>query len=299
MSFSRDSTGRVRAIWRILAFVFVFLGLCVPLELGLRLVEPSLKMTPQLRGIVEGWIFLAAALLATAIMLRHERRDFSMVLLGRSSFRTRALTFGTVAGALTIGVPSLLLWGIGWMVFAQAPTGNLYRAAFIATLFLLPAAFVEELLDRGYPFAVIREAAGPYAAIFFTSAVFGLLHAMNPGANAQSITVVALSGVFLGLLLLVTRSLYAVWMAHFAWNWVMAGLLHTPVSGLNLPTPDYRLIDDGPDWATGGSWGPESGVPAALAMLLVIGFLLRGRRDALFARVSPSPMITPPTNSNA
>ena len=267
-------------------------------ELGLRLVTQLVTLTAQMRSTLETWIFLAAALLATAIMLRYERRDFSMVLLGRSSFRTRALTFGAVAGALTIGVPSLLLWGAGWMVFAESPTGSLYRAAFIATLFLLPAAFVEELLDRGYPFAVIREAAGPYAAVLVTSAVFGLLHAMNPGANAQSITVVALSGVFLGLLLLATRSLYAVWMAHFAWNWVMAALLHTPVSGLNLPTPDYRLIDDGPDWATGGTWGPESGVPAALAMLLMVGFLVRGRRDALFAPVSREPVVISPTNPN-
>jgi hypothetical protein len=49
------------------------------------------------------------------------------------------------------------------------------------------------------------------------------------------------------------------------------------VSGIPFATPDYRVIDAGPDWATGGVWGPEGGVPAALS-LLVITFYLYTRR---------------------
>jgi hypothetical protein len=113
--------------------------------------------------------------------------------------------------------------------------------------------------------------------MLLTGLVFGVLHGKNPGANAQSVAVVTLAGVFLAVLLLATGSLYAATLAHAGWNWVMAVPLHTPVSGLPLPAPDYRIVDAGPDWATGGSWGPEAGVPAALAMILLMVYMLRTR----------------------
>ena len=54
----------------------------------------------------------------------------------------------------------------------------------------------------------------------------------------------------LAVVLIVTKSLYAAWIAHFAWNWVMAVPLHVNVSGLSLGNPDYQVVDAGPDWAT-------------------------------------------------
>ncbi|MNC89195.1 hypothetical protein D3C83_50980 [compost metagenome] len=53
----------------------------------------------------------------------------------------------------------------------------------------------------------------------------------------------------------------------------MAALLHVPVSGLPLDTPDYALVDDGPDWLTGGLWGPEGGAAGAAGMLGALGYL--------------------------
>jgi membrane protease YdiL (CAAX protease family) len=293
VNLSRDSTGRIRAIWRILSFVFVFFGVTVGFEIGIRALEAVVPISLDERRILEGITYCAAAIFATWYMLRYvEKRDWSMVWLDKPAWNGRALTFGALVGGLTIGIPSLLLWGGGWLRMTGSVSGSFLRATLVSTSFLLPAAFLEELLDRGYPFAVIREAAGPVAAVVLTSAVFGLLHSWNPGANAQSITVVALSGIFLGIVVLVTRSLYAASAAHFAWNWVMAVPLHTPVSGNALPMPDYRIVDAGPDWATGGQWGPESGAPAAVAMLLVIAYLMRGRRGQIFARPIASPVIS-------
>ena len=64
-------------------------------------------------------------------------------------------------------------------------------------------------------------------AIVLTSVGFGLLHLRNTGANAESVTLVTLAGFFLAAVLYATRSLYAAWMAHFAWNWTMAVLFHS------------------------------------------------------------------------
>jgi hypothetical protein len=67
-------------------------------------------------------------------------------------------------------------------------------------------------------------------------------------------------------------------MAHFAWNWTMAAVFHVAVSGLPLEGPGYRYVDAGPDWATGGQWGPEGGLPAAVGMAGGMALLLSWRR---------------------
>ena len=138
---------------------------------------------------------------------------------------------------------------------------------------LLPAAFFEELFIRGYAFGVLRRAGGWRLALIVTSVVFGMLHAWNPGADAESILAVIVAGFFLGGILLATKSLYAAGAAHFAWNWVMSGALHIAVSGIPSRDPDYRVVETGPDWLTGGPWGPEGGVAAVAVMLVAIFYL--------------------------
>ncbi len=182
---------------------------------------------------------------------------------------------GALLGAAAVGVPSLLLLGIGWLKIESMPSGSLGTAALLTLLLLIPAALWEELLTRGYVLALLRERFGARIAIVTTAVGFGLLHLENAGATFQSIALVMLAGIFLGTIVVAMRSLYAAWSAHVAWNFVMAGVMHTAVSGLGLGTPNYRTIDAGPDWATGGSWGPEAGLFAGVGMALATYFLLR------------------------
>jgi hypothetical protein len=95
----------------------------------------------------------------------------------------------------------------------------------------------------------------------------------NPGATVGSVAVVTLAGIFLGGVLLATRSLWAAWAAHLAWNATIGAGFHAAISGLDVPAPDYRVVDAGPDWLTGGPWGPEGGAAAAAGMLGVLAFL--------------------------
>jgi hypothetical protein len=53
----------------------------------------------------------------------------------------------------------------------------------------------------------------------------------------------------------------------------------------------WRTIDSGPDWATGGPWGPEGGAAAAAGLLLTTFLLVArpftgGDRNGSFARRS-------------
>jgi len=139
------------------------------------------------------------------------------------------------------------------------------------------AAFAEELLARGYVFASLRDWLGQPIALALTSIGFGLLHLKILARTARSVSLVILAGVFLGTILIVTKSLYAAWMAHWAWNWVMAVPLHVAVSGQPMARPDYQIVDAGPDWLTGGPWGPEGGAGAALGMIAGLAYLYARR----------------------
>ena len=108
---------------------------------------------------------------------------------------------------------------------------------------------------------MLAEWWGTSAALGVTSVVFGLVHLQNAGATVGVGVRRGARGLFLGAVLVATRSLWAAFAAHVAWNWVLAGVLHSAVSGIPFATPDYRVVDAGPDWATGGVWGPRVGCP--------------------------------------
>jgi membrane protease YdiL (CAAX protease family) len=223
---------------------------------------------------VSEWSVPLGILAATWVMLNWvDQRGWDYIGLDRSAARPGLLAAGTVLGLLPIAVPSLALLATGQLDAVAAEPGSWWSAAALSLANLFPAAFAEEILLRGYVFAVLREAIGWKWTIISTSIVFGLLHVWNPGSDAQSIALVTMAGFFLAAVYLATKSLWAATMAHFIWNWFMAAILHTPVSGLPVSTPDYRVVDSGPDWLTGGAWGPEGGLGAALGMFAIVVYL--------------------------
>jgi len=265
----------LRPLWLIVAFIiicFVTLGI---LETVAAWLGGPAAIDPRQPPF--NWLSLASVALATWIMLRRiEKLPWSTAGLGREAAAPALILKGTAYGALTIGIASLLLLASHMMRIDRTMPGSWWADAGHSTAVLLPAAFFEELFIRGYVFAVLRRAAGWRLALIVTSVVFGLLHAWNPGADAESMLAVTVAGFFLGAILLATRSLYAAGAAHFAWNWVMSGALHIAVSGIPSADPDYRMVETGPDWLTGGKWGPEGGL-AAVAVMFVAIFYLYGR----------------------
>lgn len=223
-------------------------------------------------------IAVPAGLLAAHafVIAKFESGDWRYVLMDARAAEPRRWVLAAGAGTAAIAVPSLLLLGAGMFAFAPAIEGSSLATAAYLGWVLIPAALGEELLARGYLFSLLRESVGWRWAIAVTSVGFGLLHLPNPGSNPQAILTVVLAGVFLGLVLVRTASLYAAWAAHAAWNLVLAAVLHADVSGIAFAgTPDYQLVDTGPDWLTGGRWGPEGGAAAAAGLLLASVVLLR------------------------
>jgi membrane protease YdiL (CAAX protease family) len=265
----------VRALGLIVGFYLIFTAIYVAVEFA-ALAIPGIGRA-GVREILLPWLTLAAAVIATYVMVRLvEKIPWSAVALDRSAASPPLVLKGAALGALTIGLASVALLAFGQLQIQQSVDGSWWGAAQRSTAILLPAALFEELFFRGYAFSVLRRSAGWKTALIVTSIAFGFVHAWNPGADGESLLAVTVAGFFLGVILLATQSLYAAGAAHFAWNWVMAVALHIEVSGLSSANPDYRTVETGPDWLTGGPWGPEGGVAAVAAMFVGI-FYLYGR----------------------
>jgi uncharacterized protein len=272
--------GGLRSGWRVLLFVGLFLVLFEIVNTFVAYVHPADYAALQIEQYA---LLLLAIWLAHYIMLRWvDRKSWSYVGLGAGQCTSRALLIGLALGSLCILVPSagLLLAHDLTLVTGLQGRHDWFVLASGGALLFLPQSLSEEMVSRGYLFSALRDGVGEMGALAITSLGFGLLHMRNPGATAQSVSVVVLAGVFLGAILVITRSLYAAWMAHFAWNWSMADLLHAPVSGVRFPYSAYRVDDSGPDWLTGGSWGPEGGAAAVVGMIAGIALLLAWRRRA-------------------
>ena len=222
---------------------------------------------------------MIAALLATWMCLVIiEKKPWREVGLDLAAAKPAKIGIGLLVGSGAITIAIVLLIVTGWLDREPGTATQWGGPLLRMTLLLLPAAFAEEIITRGYILTVLRDAMGWRSAVAITSIFFGLMHLQNPGSNAQSVIIVALAGVFLAAVRIATDSLYAAWAAHFAWNWAMAALFHAPVSGFAFEYPAYRYVDAGPDWATGGSWGPESGIPAGVMMVIGAWLVFRWRR---------------------
>jgi CAAX protease family protein len=281
-SLFRDSRGTTRPPWRLALFaastaasLIVINGAVVPF------VSAAFAVA-GVRAVLFPWVLLGSIVLGHVVTFRiAEPRGWRSVRLDRSAFRWRAVLGAAALAALAIALAIAPLFAAGWLRVDPAPQGSTLSAGLLMLGFLAPAALWEEMVFRGYAFSVLAEWWGTPAALGATSIVFGLVHLQNAGATPESIAVVVVAGVFLGAVLVAMRSLWAAFAAHLTWNWMLAGVLHSAVSGIPFATPDYRVVDAGPDWATGGVWGPEGGVPAALGLVVVTAYLYlrRGRRE--------------------
>lgn len=275
--FAQD--GRLQPPWRIILFLLVSASSIVVVTIVLRPVLQALQEAVGIAGVGAAYGTAIALIVAHWLTLRSfDRRAWEFVALHREAARPSLLVYGWVLGIAPIALTALILFAARWLDIVPSTPGSWWAGALQVSLLLLPAALYEELLARGYLFATLREWLGPAAAVALTSIGFGLLHVPNPGSQPIPIVAVTLAGAYLAAVLVMTRSLYAAWLAHFGWNWILAVALHIEVSGQPFETPDYRIVETGPDWITGGPWGPEGGVLAAFGLMASAVFLYyRGR----------------------
>lgn len=268
--------GGLRSGWRIALFSLVMAGLLLAGGLLLS-VLPLASMFGQFLG--SSIIMLLAALVAGWLLLRWlDKRPPGALGFGLTSAAPGELISGFAIGGLALVATVVALLAAG-MIRYQPEAGTLggYVSVLLNHLVVLAfAAAAEEAIFRGYPFQALVRGIGPVAATILGSAAFAAAHAWNPDVGVIPFWNLFVAGVLLSIAYLRTRSLWFATAVHLGWNWTMASALDLPVSGLDyFRTPLYEPSLSGPDWITGGAFGPEGGLAATVAFGLALLAVLR------------------------
>jgi len=179
----------------------------------------------------------------------------------------RGMAVGGLAALLAM-VLGLAFAGAGWATGEGTLGGWFGSAGWTAAALALPA-LSEEIVFRGLPLILLAGVIGRWPAIVATSLVFGLSHLGNPDVTWLGLANIALAGVLLGTLFFTRGGIWTAWGSHLGWNLSLAAL-GAPVSGLPIAIPYLQYNPGGPDWVSGGAFGPEGGVLASAAMLVAI-----------------------------
>jgi hypothetical protein len=166
---------------------------------------------------------------------------------------------------------------------------NGFGAVAPALLLAVVAGVGEELIFRAVFFRLLEETFGSTIALVLSAAVFGLMHAGNPGATALSSVAVALeAGLMLAAAYAWSRNLWLPIGIHLAWNFTQGGVFGAAVSGgKSEGVFNIALSGSASPLITGGAFGPEASL-VAVAICLCAGavFLVAAIRAGRWRKAS-------------
>jgi membrane protease YdiL (CAAX protease family) len=244
----------------------------------LPLIEAVLHPEPELlSGLRRTGIFLTALAGYWAFVHWHEKRKATELHL-----RPIHLLLGAASGAAMVALPIAVLFAMGVyenLLFRGASSALLGVAVVICI-----AATLEELVYRCLLFRLLERAWGTKLALVVQAVVFALQHVENVEQGgirdvATMLVAVTLVGLLWAGVFVLARNLWVVAANHAAWNFtiLLSGL---PLSGIEdwrkLAPLESRLA--GPDWLTGGMFGPESSWLVIASTTVVVVLLLRAAR---------------------
>ncbi len=273
------NTLRRVALLRLVLMFVLLVAAYIGVQLGL---SKLIKATPaDARDLVRDGGIVGACLVLLFVYLLlvrlFERRSASELSLGKG---VPMAVGGAVVGFLLFCCLYGALAALGyahWQGFGGL--GGLLAPAMLALL----AGVGEELAVRGGLFRVLEDSMGTLVALVVSAAIFGLLHALNPGATVLSTTAIAVeAGVLLACAYAVTRSLWFPIGLHFGWNFTEGGVFGAAVSGHAVKGAALKVSLSGPDLITGGQFGPEASIvgmalSVALSIVIIVITVRSGR----------------------
>ena len=153
------------------------------------------------------------------------------------------------------------------------------KQLFSFALFFL-VAVSEEIFFRGILFRMINRRWNLWAALVISALIFGGLHIFNDNATLWSSIAIAIeAGSLLGAAYAYSKNLWLPIGIHWIWNYTQGNILGFPVSGEDNVTSVITPEISGPQWLTGGSFGAEASVIAAVIGLLISLWFIRKIRQ--------------------
>lgn len=282
---------RLPLFWRIVLQI-LFLGLLVIAPqfllgvfiamLGMPYPEPTLYS-----NLLLGFFTCAGIVLSVFLAGRWlDRRKFTDFGFKMNKSWWKDLGIGLFMGAFLMAIIFVIEILLGWVTitdtFVKADNSVSFgMLILLQAIFFIFVGIQEEIMSRGYHLKNIAEGLNifkkisPKTAIIismlFSSAVFGILHAGNPNATWVSTFNIFIAGILLAVGYLYTKQLALPIGLHITWNFFQGNVFGFPVSGTSTNLTSFLQIEQsGPEWLTGGAFGPEAGVLGLFIMIVGI-----------------------------
>jgi membrane protease YdiL (CAAX protease family) len=270
--FLSAEDGRLKAGWRIAAFLSIFYAIALPLLFGLRALLEFSKSSPMIIVIIA-----AAATPAVYIARRWvDKKSFVSLGLSWSKRGAADLLFGFLLSGLMAGTVFGAMVFLGYIGNVEVSASGWSILSILAGPLVITAliGFWEELVFRGYILQNMIEGMGMKTAVIVSCLLYGLLHSMNPNAGLLSTAIIVVFGYLRIYGYLSTGQLWMSIGMHTGWNFFQATVFGYAASGhaeeQTLFTHDMLAAN----WLTGGDFGPEASI---LTVPVILGALLAMR----------------------
>ncbi len=257
----------------------MLLFLLLALAVAMLLVAPVAMVFPDVDPVFLSLTLVIALLAASWIMTRFvNRKPLGAIGVGFHPAAGKEFGIGCLLGTLMMAGVFLVQYGLGYLRWSSLglSAGEVSTRVMISALFFMLAAAGEELMFRGYLFQTLMQAVTFLPAAMMMSLLFGASHLANPHVTVFAAVNVALAGLWLSFAYLKTRSLWLPVGLHASWNFCQTTLFSFPTSGEEfLRRRVFMTTVSGPEWITGGPFGPEGGVLATLALIMCTWYILK------------------------
>ena len=278
--FINPELNTLRAGWRILAFVAIFIPTNLVLTYVVREILGSLK-----GGGTLWFTLLGISATIAAIISRKYIDKASFISLGLKIDKAAVLDVisGVVNSAIVMaGIYFTMLYtgliefkGFSWWTDSAGPDVHLSIAILpvILAVFweLVVVAWWEELVFRGIILQNMMMGMGLVWAVIVSSLLFGLVHGGNPSATLLSTIMIACVTPLLIYAYLKTGQLWLPIGLHLGWNFFQASVFGFASSGQTSPTM-ITQTPVGPDWLSGGAFGAEGSI--LIIPFIIVSFYL-------------------------
>ncbi len=262
-----ETTPLVKWGWlRALIFVFV-LVLCMiivselfkllqfnTIEIKSKIVKNSISLLAQITSVF----------FAIYICLRFiDREKINQIGL---NFKLKEFLTGCLLGIVLITAGCVALAMLGWADFEFQ--GFDPKGLMLYLIMFMLVAILEECMVRTYLLHSLMQSMNKYVALVITSAIFSILHAMNPGVDLFSLIELFLAGILLGLWYIHRGNIWFPIGLHFTWNYFQGPVWGHEVSGHAIKESLLKQIDIAETVFSGGKFGLEGSVVGMVLTIL-------------------------------
>lgn len=250
---------------------FIAIATCFTIVLSELLLPIYLtRIDLELDAYIKEWVIVLIAVFAASYIINLFLRQFKLSLLGFTSKRLGySLLIGLGLGSSILLLCFLFLLAGPWVQIVDV---HFTPALFFGwLLFFLIQPLAEEIIMRSFLQTQIQYYFGVHAGLVFTALAFGAMHVANDAFTWIAGAEIVLGGFLMGMLYVMTKSIWAPFAFHAIWNFLQSTVLGFAVSGMDT----YRLLEldiHGPAWLTGGQFGLEGSILSLLLLGCAIGY---------------------------